>query len=176
MSREALGFSESEWEILTHGPLNMLAHIGGVDLYVDAAEWTSLIDAVHASTREEDALVAAIMGELAESLHRGERQLPDGHEPLDGLYAVAKALDAREDGHGAAYRVALMEIGAAVADASGGGLAIRYGLHHGDNRWQPTDATSVGERRAIEAAALALGLAVPAGAGEAGAHGAVSES
>lgn len=144
----------------------MLAHVGGVDAHIDSAEWTSLIDAVLAASGQDDDLVAAVMGELAAALHRGERQIPDGHEPLEGLTEIRSILAGWHDDSGEGYRVALMEIGAAIADASGAQLTIRYGMHHGNNRWAPSPATSPAERRALEGAAVALGLAVPADQGQ----------
>ncbi|MFN8584888.1 MAG: hypothetical protein U0446_06175 [Dehalococcoidia bacterium] len=163
MSHDALGFSESQWEVLKHGPLYMLAQVGGADSYIDSAEWTALLDLVSASAASDDQLIATLMSELGEQLHHGKTQIPNHHSPLEGLFEIGRILDEWDAGASLAYRVALMEIGATVGDASGAQLTIRYAVHHGNDHWLPSPATSPAEHRALAAAAAALGLAVPAG-------------
>ncbi|MEZ4552337.1 MAG: hypothetical protein AB7L91_11435 [Dehalococcoidia bacterium] len=162
MSRDDLGFSDSQWEVLKHGPLYMLAHVAGTDAYIDSAEWMALVDLVLESAASEDHLTSTVMGELSAELHRGRTQIPDHRSPLGGLEEVARILTDWDLGASIPYRAALMEIGATVADASGAQLTIRYATHHGNDRWLPSPATSPAEHRALSAAASALGLAVPA--------------
>lgn len=168
MPREDFGFSESQWQSLTHGPLYMLAHVGGADAYIDSAEWAALIGLVRDSAAsDDDRLVSALMEELATQLDRGPAQIPGHHPPLDGLHEVARILDEWDVEASTVYRVTLMEIGATIADASGAQLTIRYAVHQsrGDNGrggWTPSSATGPAEHRALAAAANALGLAVPA--------------
>jgi len=163
MSFEKFGLTEAEWEKLVQGPLFMLAHVGGADAYVDTAEWTALIDAVHDTAGEEDALVADVTAALAGRLHNGHVAVPDNPTPLAALEEIAAILDGLA-ADSMAYRVALMEIGAAVADASGAGLTIRYSVHHGQAGWVTAPATSPTERTALATAAEALGIAVPVSA------------
>lgn len=162
MSHEVLGFSESDWDVLQHGPLYMLAHVGGADAYVDSAEWAALIETVRASAGHHDPLVAAATSALAERLRDGHVPVPETPAPLAALEDIAAILAGHGDDAGAAYRVALMEIGAAVADASGATLTIRYALQRGRTSWAPGPATSPMESAALATAAAALGLAVPA--------------
>ncbi|MGE0229679.1 MAG: hypothetical protein AB7I38_07600 [Dehalococcoidia bacterium] len=162
MSREDLGFSDAQWEVLKHGPLYMLAHVAGTDAYIDSAEWMALVDLVLESASSDDHLTSTIMGELSAELHNGRTQIPDHRTPLAGLEEVAHVLLEWNGADSTAFRSALMEIGATVADASGAQLTIRYATHHGDGSWLPSSATSPAEHRALSAAATALGLAVPA--------------
>lgn len=156
------GFTDDQWETLLHGPLYVLAHVGGADAYVDSAEWDSLIEAVRLGAEHEDALVASIMGALAEHPFTESRELPGHDAPLAALDDIATVLEQQGDDSGLAYRTTLAEIAAAIADASGAPLAIRYATHHHPGGWLPVAATAPAERRAVETVAAALRLAVPA--------------
>lgn len=162
MSFAKFGLTEAQWETLVQGPLFMLAHVGGADAYVDTAEWTALIEAVRDSAEDEDAFVADVTAVLADRLRDGHVPVPQNPVPLVGLEDIAAILDGLGAGS-TAYRVALMEIGAAVADASGAGLTIRYAVHHGQADWVTAPAASPAERTALATAAEALGIAVPLG-------------
>lgn len=158
MTEESLGFTRSQWEVLKHGPLYMLAHVAGADSHIDAAEWSALIDAVLAAATADDRLLRGVMGALSEQIHAGQKEIPDTHLPLDGLREVALILENWPEDEGRSYREALIEIGATVSEASGAQLTRTFAAHHGQAGWVRSGGISAHERAALASAAQALKL------------------
>jgi hypothetical protein len=158
MPEDTLDFDRPAMEVLKRGPLYMLAHIGGADSHVDAAEWVALIDAVITAANVDDRLTRGVLGPLSQSLHAGAKEIPDGRVPLDGLREIARVLESWPDDAGRAYRETLIQIGAAVAEASGSQLTRTFLAHHGQAGWVRSGGTSAHEREALQSAAEALGL------------------
>ena len=159
MSQETLGFTDPQWEVLKHGPLYMLACVGGANFHIDAAEWTALIDAVVAAADADDELIRGVMGALARDLHAGHKDIPDGRTPLEGLREVRLVLEHWREDAGRSLRETLLEIGATVAESSGAHLTRTFAAHHGQAGWALSGGTDAMERAAIEEAAQALDLA-----------------
>ena len=161
MSQETLGFTEPQWEVLKHGPLYMLACVGGANFHIDAAEWSALIDAVVAAADADDELVRGVMGALARDLHERRKDIPDGRTPIEGLREVRLILEQWREDEGRSLRETLLEIGATVAESSGAHLTRTFAAHHGQAGWALSGGTDAMERTAIEEAAQALNLASP---------------
>ena len=167
MSDPMLGFSEAQWALLKQGPLQILAHVGGADRMIDAAEWTALLDAVGAAAYVEDELLRGVCGALAEDFRSGADLDLGDSKPLEVFEEIQSVLATWGSDGGAAFRAALLEIGATIAESSGAMLTITYGIRtQAGGGWMLASGTSAIETAALEEAARALGLAVTAGVDE----------
>jgi hypothetical protein len=138
-------FTHEEWATLKRGPVFMLHHVAGADSHIDGAEWTALIDAVAGGAQAEETLVRDVMTELGAELHANALGAPDAHPPLEGLRQISSILGRALPGEASSFKAALLEIGAALAEASGTQLVRTF------------DATAT-ERAALNAAVAALDM------------------
>jgi hypothetical protein len=144
-------FTADEWRELELAPLWILGAVAGADGSIDQAEKASHIKAISTFTAHADELVRRVFGVVAGDFESAwVRYLSDNRSATQGIAAVSKVL-ARLPNPAATvpFKAALLELGGAVADASGGKLQL------GRKR-------SRSEREALSAAALVLG--VPEGA------------
>jgi hypothetical protein len=159
MTGAAFGFTDVQWETLKRGPLYMLACVGGADARIDAAEWAALLDAVMTSSGAEDELVRGVMSELAAELRSGAAGGIEG-DALAGLTDLRDIVGAWS-AEGLGLRTTLMEIGATIAASSGQELRMTYASRRREGGgWRLSSGTSPQEQAALDAAALALNLAV----------------
>jgi hypothetical protein len=175
MSGEGFGFSAPQWELLKRAPLHVLAHVGGADATIDAAEWGAFLEAVSSSSGADDALVRTVLGELAADLAAGEHADFDA-DPLASLTEVRDIVGAWS-AEGLGLRTALMEIGATIAASSGRQLTMTYASRQeAGGGWRLSSGLSREEQAALDAAAVALNLAVSMDAGAAGTPEPVGDS
>jgi hypothetical protein len=128
-------------------PLWILAAVAGADGTIDQAEKTSHITAISRFTEHADEVVSRVFGAVAKDFESvWQRYLADHRSATQGIAAVSELL-ARLPNPAATlpFKDALLELGGAVADASGGMLSL------GRKR-------SPAEREALSAAARALGV------------------
>ena len=155
LQRGAMGTTEQltadDWRELELAPLWILAAVAGADGSIDQDEKASHLEAISRFTGHADELVSRVFGAVARDFESvWLRYLADHRSASQGIAAVGNLLAGLPNPAATLpFKEALLELGGAVADASGGKLLL------GRRR-------SRSEREALSAAAQALG--VPEGA------------
>jgi len=129
-------------------PLWMLHLVGGADGKVDKKEWEALRFALRREGPLDIGLVGQVFGAVSENYEKmDEETLNAGIPAIDGLSSTGQLLDrACSPGESQHFKEALLALGSAVAEASGGVLGVGSKI-------------CGAERQAIRAAAKALGIA-----------------
>lgn len=151
-------FTANEWAELVNGPLYVLGVVAAADWNVDRSEWAALMGAVAGAAGDSHPLVREVMTAALEAIDAAGNGHPAVAAALDGLRTIDAILDRKHPADESGLRESLLEIGAAVAEASGARLVPRFLVNHGTDGWSPASRISAMERDALKAAAGALGI------------------
>ena len=157
MDSERFGLTEPQWECIKRGPLNVFALVAVSDSYSDRNEWAAFRAAAYGANGHAEPVFRAAMAAIAEDFEGLPRDLAQRDAAIEGLREIQAVASLLPDG-GEPFRTALMELGRAIADASGAQLTRNIATGNAATSWRHSPGTSAMEREALALAAEALGV------------------